>query len=120
MTSKIINLKNIVTLGLPFCVLSMSITTPLQAQACRSYVIEDGYVNVRTGPSTNSRIVGRAYEGSDVNVVGSSGGWLRITYPHNGWVSRNMIGTDCGEVPSSNSVGRYPYTVNISGGMGAL
>ncbi|WP_178378132.1 hypothetical protein [Chroogloeocystis siderophila] len=28
-------------------------------------------------------------------MVGKSGGWLRITYPYNGWVSGNMIGTDC-------------------------
>lgn len=95
-------------------VLSVFATTPLKAQACRNYVTEDGYVNVRSGPSTKHSIVGRAYEGTNVNVVGRSGGWLRINAPHNGWVSGNMIGTDCRQSRSANSRSRYPYTEKIS------
>jgi len=95
-------------------VLSLSVTTASKAQACRNYVIEDDYVNVRTSPSTQHSIVGRAYEGSDVNVVGRSGGWLRITFPHNGWVSGNMIGTNCRRLPDTNSGGRYPYTEKLN------
>lgn len=95
-------------------VLSLNITTPLKAQACRNYVSEDGYVNVRSGSSTKHSIVGRAYEGSSVNVIGRSGGWLRINSPHNGWVSGNMIGTDCSRSPAANARGRYPYTEKIT------
>jgi uncharacterized protein YgiM (DUF1202 family) len=62
--------RYLILIGLGF--LSLSITTPTKAQTCLSYVIEDGYVNVRTGPSTQHSIVGRAYEGNDVNVVGSA------------------------------------------------
>lgn len=107
--SKIVRTLMLLNLG----AIALSIATPLKAQACRNYVVEDGYVNVRTGPSTKYSIVGRAYEGKDVNVVDSHQGWLRINYPHNGWVSGKMIGTDCSETPTSNSA-LYPYTEKIS------
>lgn len=48
----------------------------------------------------------------------SSGSWLRITYPYNGWVSGSMIGTDCSEAPAANSGSHYPYTIKIGGGNG--
>lgn len=48
MKIKLIILRNIATFGLPLWVLSIIIATPLQAKACCSYVIEDGYINVRT------------------------------------------------------------------------
>lgn len=93
--------------------IALTIATPTTAQACRNYVIEDGYVNVRTGPSTKYPIIGRAYEGSEVDIVDSSDGWLRISYPRNGWVSGKMIGTDCSGA-SATTGSRYPYTDNIS------
>lgn len=38
------------------------------------------YVNVRTGPSTRYRVLGRLTRGQRVRVTGTSGSWKRITF----------------------------------------
>lgn len=38
----------------------------------------DGFLNLRTGPGTNYRIVQRLYAGQGVYVVASQGNWLRV------------------------------------------
>lgn len=40
----------------------------------------DGYLNLRTGPTSNSGIIRQMPHGSTVNVVGNSGQWLSVVH----------------------------------------
>lgn len=53
----------------------------------------DGYLNLRTGPSTNDAISMRLYGGTEVDAVGQSGSWRRIVLPDGttGWASGNFM-----------------------------
>lgn len=54
----------------------------------------DGFLNLRSGPGTNYRIIRRLYAGQGVFDTGSQGNWLRARLADNtiGWVSSNVLG----------------------------
>lgn len=72
-----------------------AIITPATAQAETLFVVDtnDGYLNLRIGPSTNDRIITRIYGGTQVDGVGQSGSWRRIVLPDgtSGWASGNYL-----------------------------
>jgi N-acetylmuramoyl-L-alanine amidase len=53
----------------------------------------DGYLNMRSGPGTNYRIIQRLYAGQGVNDTGSNGNWLRVQLADGstGWVSSRYL-----------------------------
>ncbi len=56
-------------------------------------VISAGALNVRSGPSTRYRLVGRLTQGQRVAVLGSSGAWYRITFGDGeAWVHGDYVG----------------------------
>lgn len=59
---------------------------PYDARVART---NDGFLNLRTGPGTNYRIVQRLYAGQGVFDVGSQGNWMRVRLPDGtvGWAS---------------------------------
>ena len=42
--------------------------------------VNAGALNVRSGPSTRYRRLGQVYRGNRVQVTGSNGAWLQISY----------------------------------------
>lgn len=52
--------------------------------------LTSGYLNIRSGPSLNSPVIGMAPNGATLRVLGSSGDWYNIEYNGiNGFVSAN-------------------------------
>ena len=52
--------------------------------------LTSGYLNIRSGPSINSPVIGMAPNGATLRVLGSSGDWYNIEYNGiNGFVSSN-------------------------------
>lgn len=48
----------------------------------------DGYLNIRTGPSTSYRILGRAYNGDTLTILQTSSNWFKVSYGSLvGWVN---------------------------------
>ena len=57
---------------------------------------EGGYTNVRSGPGTNYRVIGKVQDGSYVYTYpgDGSGGWQRIYYSNGnfrGWMARSKL-----------------------------
>ncbi len=48
-------------------------------------------LNIRQNAGTGYSVIGRLYNGDNVNVVGTSGNWAHINSPQNGWVSLSYI-----------------------------
>ena len=95
-------------------------------------------LNVRSGASTSSKIIGSLSNGSNVTIVGESGNWYKIKYGNStGYVSKDYIkaseesnnsntqnntnnsnsesnGTNTSEEASTNKTG---YVVNVSSGL---
>jgi uncharacterized protein YgiM (DUF1202 family) len=48
----------------------------------------DGWLNVRSGPATSFRTIGRLDNGTSVDVIGSNGNWLEVIYGFGdkGWI----------------------------------
>lgn len=42
--------------------------------------INSGYLNIRSAPSVNAPIIGRAYSGDSIYVLGQSGNWYSVNY----------------------------------------
>jgi uncharacterized protein YgiM (DUF1202 family) len=61
-------------------------------------------VNVRSGPSTTTKIVGGLYRGQTVNAISNSKGWVKITYAgKDGYVSAKYL-VKGGDLPSTGKV----------------
>ena len=79
------------------------------------HVIAD-VVNVREGPSTDYRVIGRAHSGDRALEFGRSGGWVRLRLEEHGvdgWISgrylersRLAAGSDPAEVLSDDAIRR--------------
>ncbi|NLX02292.1 MAG: SH3 domain-containing protein [Syntrophomonadaceae bacterium] len=55
-------------------------------------IINNNYVNVRSGPATTYNIVGRLDQGSSIEILGSKNDWYQIkTKQLNGWVKNDFI-----------------------------
>ena len=54
-------------------------TTP--AQNAASVKSSDGFANLRKGPGTNYGVVTKLYNGTEVEIVSSSGNWSRVNVP---------------------------------------
>lgn len=52
----------------------------IAAAPATQLAVTAGALNVRTGPSTRYRVLGKLTRGTRVNVVGSSGRWRKIAY----------------------------------------
>jgi len=68
--------------------LGLSLVGMAAAQAAQSTVS----LNVRSGPSTNYRVVDVLYQGETVDVEGCQSGWCRINHTGpDGWVSARYL-----------------------------
>lgn len=54
-------------------------------------------LNVRSGPSTTTDIVGTVANGTFVTVEAEEKGWFRISDPTSGWISQQQTSSSCGE-----------------------
>jgi Bacterial SH3 domain len=54
-------------------------------------------LNVRSGPSTTTDIVGTVANGTFVTVEAEEKGWFRISEPTAGWISQQQTSYSCGE-----------------------
>ena len=56
-------------------------------------VVTAGTLRVRQGPTTDSAIIGRVYEGDLLTVLGSAGNWFRVLTPlgTEGYVYKNYV-----------------------------
>ena len=57
------------------------------------HVVKAPVANIRSGPSTRSRVVGKAEQGDVLRTVETRSSWVRIQQPGgpNGWVSRGLL-----------------------------
>lgn len=57
------------------------------------FVVKSKIVNVRSGPGTNNRIVGKAEYGEVLRTLGQRAGWARVRLPggQTGWVARRLL-----------------------------
>jgi uncharacterized protein YraI len=54
-------------------------------------------LNLRSGPSTTDSVIVVMPQGAVVSVIGSSGGWFKVTYNgHTGWCSGMYLSADAG------------------------
>lgn len=54
--------------------------------------LNSGYLNIRSGPSLNSPVIGMAPNGAQLRILGRSGDWYNIEYNgQNGYVSSNYV-----------------------------
>lgn len=52
----------------------------------------DGYVNFRTGPSTDYEVITAIYNGETLEVNEENGNWLKVTfYGDTGWVAKSQV-----------------------------
>lgn len=100
------------------CLLSsffVSLSTKSAIAQCK-YVVHAPPSNVRSGPGSNFKVVGSIDQQTSINIVNSSGAWLKTTSPINGWIHHSQIVQNC----SDQDAPRYPYTANpvqYNGGM---
>ncbi|HIP11208.1 MAG TPA: hypothetical protein EYG73_00680 [Arcobacter sp.] len=48
--------------------------------------------NVRSGASTQNRIIGKAHKGDGYNLLRSKGGWVKISFRGDyGWISKSLV-----------------------------
>jgi len=69
--------------------------SPVRANDTRRDIVavERSGVNIRSGPSPNSRLVGSAPKGARLEVTNRSGHWIEIeSYGVKGWISGNFVG----------------------------
>jgi len=52
------------------------------------------YLNVRSGPGTNYDVIGKLYNGNNVDILEESGGWYKINYNgQEAWVCGKYVAT---------------------------
>ncbi|MCL2408184.1 MAG: NlpC/P60 family protein [Oscillospiraceae bacterium] len=71
--------------------------------------ISGSVVNIRSGPSTSTSVIGRRHENAIMNIVGISDGWFRVRHAGQlGYVRSDLIDiTDIGEaLESDNELGQ--------------
>ncbi|MEZ7892157.1 MAG: SH3 domain-containing protein [Candidatus Wallbacteria bacterium] len=52
------------------------------------------YLNVRSGPGTNYDVIGKLYNGNNVDILEESGGWYKINYNgQTGWICGKYVST---------------------------
>jgi len=50
------------------------------------------YANVRSGASTQNRIIGKAHRGDGYDLLRSTGGWVKISFRgDSGWISKSLV-----------------------------
>ena len=54
-------------------------------------VLKSGYLNVRSGPSTNCEIKGKLYNGTTVYVYGFYNGWACLSTQNDAWVKASYL-----------------------------
>ncbi|MDC2866168.1 C40 family peptidase [Bacillus sp. BP-3] len=96
-------------------------TTKTAPKSETKYTVNADVLRVRTGPSTNSDISSRVYEGQTLNVIGQENGWYKISYNGQvGYVSGKFVNTDTsnsGSQSQGNSTVQPAsgnYTVSVS------
>lgn len=70
---------------------SNTITASAAVYGQRYTVKANPYLNVRSGPSTNSSIIGKRYNNSTVYVYGFYKGWACIATDGSAWVCASYI-----------------------------
>ncbi|MCM3735402.1 SH3 domain-containing protein [Bacillus cytotoxicus] len=96
-------------------------TTKAAPKSDTKYTVNADVLRVRTGPSTNSDVSSRVYEGQTLNVIGQENGWYKISYNGKvGYVSGEFVntGTSNNGSQSQGNTTVQPasgnYTVNVS------
>lgn len=56
-------------------------------------IVSKKLINIRSGPSTKSSIVGSAEYGTVLKLIGKNKGWVKIQHRSNliGWIKRNLL-----------------------------
>ena len=69
--------------------------------------VKSGRLNIRSSASTSARIVGKASDGTKVNVLSYSGSWARVTVGSiTGWVHTDYL-KDTGSSSAGSTTGTY-------------
>lgn len=71
-------------------------------------------LNVRSGPSTTGEVVGQLRNGTFVTVVGEENGWLQITTPMKGWISKQRTESGCNQKVERVQFGAGESAITIS------
>jgi len=84
--------------------LTFTSVTAANAQTRVVHSPSDGYLNLRTGPSTRYAIIQRMYNGTKVDVIGRSGSWRKVELwdGTRGWAHKNYLRS-----PSSSGSGSW-------------
>lgn len=81
-------IKSFIAAALSACIL----TAGSLAYTGTGTVKVNTYLNIRSSGSTNSAIIGKLYNGTNVKITDSSSGWYKISYNGTtGWVSSSYL-----------------------------
>ena len=108
--------KKLVGLGL--IVSSLFIGVKEARAECARYITNvNEFANLRSRPSWDSPIIGKAYRGEQLTVIGQAGPWYKVKLPQPGWIFENVTSWQCGSVPELNSqvdTTSYDYYIRVA------
>lgn len=108
--------KTLVGLGL--VISSLFIGVKETKAECARYIINvNEFANVRSRPSWNSPITGKAYRGEQLTVIGQAGPWYKVKLPQPGWIFKDVTSWQCGSIPQLNSpidTTSYDYYIRVA------
>lgn len=73
--------------------LARKLTSPTGHMVVKVFKNENKKVNIRSGPGTKYRIVGKAYYGVVFKTVKQQGGWAKVRHDSGleGWIKRTLL-----------------------------
>lgn len=73
-------------------------------------VITVGYANIRSGPGTDTAILGTYKQGTNLTVINKSGDWYQVNFADQktGWIAGWLVDVRAPETPSRGETGELP------------
>lgn len=108
--------KALIGLGLGISSLFLGIKD-VKAECARYVTNVNEFANVRSRPSWNSPIIGKAYRGEQLTVSGQAGPWYKVKLPQPGWIFEDVTSWQCGSVPQVSwqaDTTSYDYYIRIA------
>ncbi|GAI43572.1 unnamed protein product, partial [marine sediment metagenome] len=79
-------------LGFVLCLFALAQPQAVSAQSLGEVVITNSYANIRSGPGTSYRNIGKVYRSERFPALEKRGKWYRITYKNqNAWVYGPLV-----------------------------
>lgn len=100
------------------CIFLFVFPTLVFASSSKTLTITGSNVNMRNGPGSNYRVVGRLDKGQKVSYLGKSGAWYKVKTSKGGtaWVSSSYISSSVTTASRGNSLGSTSTkTLTITG-----